>query len=93
MLLKRADCVYDGIYRFHVERQEAKQLQPFVIRVSTRERAVCRSGVLVLIQRHVRRDLSQMMFDFRDAYDDPYHHYKEQMTVCTARHVRFPSIR
>ncbi|CAE7230243.1 unnamed protein product [Symbiodinium pilosum] len=47
MLLKRADCVYDGIYRFHVE----------------------------------RRDLSQMMFDFRDAYDDPYHHYKDKSFI------------
>ena len=44
VLFKRADCIYDGIYRFHVE----------------------------------RRDLTQAMFQFRDAYDDPYHHYKDK---------------
>ncbi|CAK9035495.1 Hybrid signal transduction histidine kinase A [Durusdinium trenchii] len=44
VLFKRADCIYDGIYRFHVE----------------------------------RRDLTQAMFEFRDAYDDPYHHYKDK---------------
>lgn len=44
MLFKRADCIYDGIYRFHVE----------------------------------RRDLTQAMFQLRDAYDDPYHHYKDK---------------
>lgn len=26
-----------------------------------------------------RRDLTQAMFEFRDAYDDPYHHYKDPL--------------
>jgi len=44
VLLKQAECVYDSIYRFHIE----------------------------------RRDLTVVMFEFRNAYDDPYHHYKDK---------------
>lgn len=44
IFLAETECVYSGVYRFHVE----------------------------------RLDGTWAMFDFRDAYDDPYHHYKEQ---------------
>eukprot|EP00931_Biecheleriopsis_adriatica_P023123 TRINITY_DN14679_c0_g1_i1.p1 TRINITY_DN14679_c0_g1~~TRINITY_DN14679_c0_g1_i1.p1 ORF type:complete len:248 (+),score=56.08 TRINITY_DN14679_c0_g1_i1:71-814(+) len=44
VLLKQTDCVYDDVYRFHVE----------------------------------RRDLSVEWFEFRHAFDDPYHHYKDK---------------
>jgi hypothetical protein len=42
--LKETECVYEGIYRFHVE----------------------------------RRDGSQACFEWRDAYDDPYHNFKDK---------------
>eukprot|EP00438_Fugacium_kawagutii_P034875 Skav225571 [mRNA] locus=scaffold81:501402:508631:+ [translate_table: standard] len=57
VLFKRADCIYDGIYRFHVERLD----------ISMTPR----------VHYNVLRDLTQAMFEFRDAYDDPYHHYKD----------------
>jgi len=44
ILLKESDCIYEGIFKFHVE----------------------------------RRDITQARFDFRDAYDDPYHGYKDK---------------
>lgn len=44
ILLKETDCVYEGIYRFHVE----------------------------------RRDGSQACFEWRDAYDDAYHNFKDK---------------
>jgi len=44
ILLKETECVYEGIYRFHVE----------------------------------RRDLTRMSFEWKDAYDDPYHNYKDK---------------
>jgi len=44
ILLKETECVYEGIYRFHVE----------------------------------RRDGSQGCFEWRDAYDDPYHNFKDK---------------
>eukprot|EP00747_Dinoflagellata_sp_TGD_P191979 gnl/TRDRNA2_/TRDRNA2_56151_c0_seq1.p1 gnl/TRDRNA2_/TRDRNA2_56151_c0~~gnl/TRDRNA2_/TRDRNA2_56151_c0_seq1.p1 ORF type:complete len:275 (+),score=69.95 gnl/TRDRNA2_/TRDRNA2_56151_c0_seq1:83-826(+) len=44
ILLREAECVYEGIYRFHV----------------------------------VHRDGSSIVFDWRDAYDDAYHNYKEK---------------
>jgi len=44
ILLKETECVYEGVYRFHVE----------------------------------RRDGSQVVFEWRDAYDDPYHNYKDK---------------
>mmetsp|Transcript_86489 Transcript_86489/g.155782 ORF Transcript_86489/g.155782 Transcript_86489/m.155782 type:complete len:246 (-) Transcript_86489:75-812(-) len=47
MLLKETECVYEGIYRFHVQ----------------------------------RRDGSVACFEFRDAYDDPYHNYKDKSFV------------
>mmetsp|Transcript_37631 Transcript_37631/g.79950 ORF Transcript_37631/g.79950 Transcript_37631/m.79950 type:complete len:247 (+) Transcript_37631:109-849(+) len=42
--LKETECVYQGVYRFHL----------------------------------VRLDKSEVAFDFRDAYDDPYHNYKDK---------------
>jgi len=42
--LKETECVYQGVYRFHV----------------------------------LRLDKSEMAFDFREAYDDPYHNYKDK---------------
>jgi len=42
--LKETECVYQGVYRFHV----------------------------------VRLDKSEVAFDFRDAYDDPYHNYHDK---------------
>lgn len=44
IVLKETDCVYEGIYRFHVE----------------------------------RLDGSQVSFDWKDAYDDPYHNFKDK---------------
>lgn len=44
ILLKETECVYGGMYRFHV----------------------------------TRLDGSTVPFDFRDAYDDAYHHYKDK---------------
>jgi len=44
VLLKETECIYEGMFQFHVE----------------------------------RRDLTQASFDFRDAYDDPYHGYKDK---------------
>lgn len=44
ILLMEQDCVYEGIYRFHVQ----------------------------------RLDGSMVSFDFRHAYDDPYHWYKDK---------------
>jgi hypothetical protein len=44
VILKETDCVYEGIYRFHVE----------------------------------RRDGSRECFEWRDAYDDPYHCFKDK---------------
>jgi len=44
ILLKETECVYQGIYRFHVE----------------------------------RRDGSQASFEWKDAYDDPYHNFKDK---------------
>lgn len=44
VLLKETECVYEGVYRFHVE----------------------------------RRDGSQVSFEWRDAYDDPYHNFKDK---------------
>jgi hypothetical protein len=42
--LAETECVYHGVFRFHVE----------------------------------RLDGSRVVFDFRDAYDDPYHNYKDK---------------
>lgn len=42
--LKETDCVYEGMFRFHVE----------------------------------RRDGTQVSFDWRDAFDDAYHNYKDK---------------
>jgi len=47
ILLKETECVYEGIYRFHVE----------------------------------RRDGSQACFEWKDAYDDPYHNFKDKSFV------------
>lgn len=44
ILLKETDCVFEGIYRFHVE----------------------------------RRDGTHACFDWREAYDDPYHSFKDK---------------
>lgn len=44
IILKETDCVYEGIYRFHVE----------------------------------RRDGSRVCFEWKDAYDDPYHNFKDK---------------
>lgn len=44
ILLKETECVYEGIFRFHVE----------------------------------RRDGSRANFEWRDAYDDPYHSFKDK---------------
>jgi len=44
VFLKETECIYEGVYRFHVR----------------------------------RLDKSVVPFDFRDAYDDAYHHYKDQ---------------
>lgn len=44
ILLKETECIYEGVFQFHVE----------------------------------RRDITQARFDFRDAYDDPYHNYKDK---------------
>jgi len=44
VLLKETECVYQGIFRFHIE----------------------------------RRDGSQACFEWRDAYDDPYHNFKDK---------------
>uniref|UniRef100_A0A7S1EY02 Uncharacterized protein n=1 Tax=Noctiluca scintillans TaxID=2966 RepID=A0A7S1EY02_NOCSC len=44
VILKETDCVYEGIYRFHVE----------------------------------RLDGSLEVFEWREAYDDPYHSYKDK---------------
>ncbi|CAK0831954.1 unnamed protein product [Prorocentrum cordatum] len=43
VFLKETECIYEGVYRFHVR----------------------------------RLDKSVVPFDFRDAYDDAYHHYKD----------------
>jgi len=47
MFLAEAECVYHGVYRFHVQ----------------------------------RLDGSRAMFDFRDAFDDSYHNYKDKSFV------------
>jgi len=44
ILLKETECIYQGIYRFHVE----------------------------------RLDGSDVTFEWRDAYDDPYHSFKDR---------------
>jgi hypothetical protein len=44
ILLKETECVYEGMYRFHVE----------------------------------QRDGQQACFEWRDAYDDPYHNFKDK---------------
>lgn len=44
VILKETDCVYEGIYRFHVQ----------------------------------RLDGSLGVFEWREAYDDPYHSYKDK---------------
>merc|ERR1719330_280692 len=44
ILLKETECIYEGVFQFHVE----------------------------------RRDITQARFDYRDAYDDPYHNYKDK---------------
>lgn len=47
IFLAQTECVYEGVYRFHV----------------------------------MRRDGSRVVFDFRNAYDDPYHNYKDKSFV------------
>jgi len=44
ILLKETECIYEGVYQFHVE----------------------------------RRDITQVRFDYREAFDDPYHNYKDK---------------
>mmetsp|Transcript_35493 Transcript_35493/g.110721 ORF Transcript_35493/g.110721 Transcript_35493/m.110721 type:complete len:246 (+) Transcript_35493:51-788(+) len=44
VLLKETECIYEGVFQFHVE----------------------------------RRDITQARFDYRDAYDDPYHGYSDK---------------
>lgn len=44
ILLKETECVYEGIYRFHI----------------------------------IRRDGSEAPFEWRDAFDDPYHNFKDK---------------
>merc|ERR1711937_769655 len=44
ILLRETDCVYDGMYRFHIE----------------------------------RRDGSRGSFEWKEAYDDPYHNFKDK---------------
>mmetsp|Transcript_35494 Transcript_35494/g.110725 ORF Transcript_35494/g.110725 Transcript_35494/m.110725 type:complete len:246 (+) Transcript_35494:89-826(+) len=44
ILLKETECIYEGVFQFHVE----------------------------------RRDITQARFDYREAYDDPYHNYKDK---------------
>lgn len=44
ILLKETECVYEGVFRFHVE----------------------------------RLDGSQVSFEWRDAYDDPYHNFRDK---------------
>lgn len=44
IMLKETECVYEGVYRFHI----------------------------------VRRDGSESGFEWRDAYDDPYHNFKDK---------------
>merc|ERR1719323_283383 len=44
VFLGETECVYEGVYRFHIE----------------------------------RLDGTRMSFDFRDAYDDMYHNYKDK---------------
>jgi hypothetical protein len=91
VLFKRADCIYDGIYRFHVERRSPTQSQ---IKFSYSDFHQVASACAKVFGMHRcwllgygydcsleymphRRDLTQAMFQFRDAYDDPYHHYKD----------------
>jgi hypothetical protein len=47
IVLKETECVYEGVYRFHVE----------------------------------RRDGSRTCFEWKDAYDDPYHNFKDKSFV------------
>jgi len=44
VLLKETECIYEGVYHFHIE----------------------------------RRDITTARFDWRDAYDTPYHNYKDK---------------